>query len=525
MTLRARTSLLLAAFAAVLVVCGLLISSALADAEERERALTERLDPAGQLARALLLAYVEQESAVRDYVITGDDEFLGSLRDGRRRAREAAARLRSIMDDDARVLEALAATESAAAAWATSAAEPLVRARRQGDVDRARQLVVTRRGKERFDDLREEVSDLQDEIEDERLDAADMAAAADDRLATAVAGSGIALVGLVALGAVVVVRSVLRPVSSLRASLRRVAGGDLTSAVEVAGPPEVRAIGRDAEAMRKRILDELDTARAADEGLTQREPVVAALRDQLRASTVDPPPGVRVVGTVHSAEGVLAGDWYDVVRLPGGRVAVVVADVSGHGARAGSLAAQFKQALVTALSLGRLGPAALVAARTVLHDPEQFVTCVIAELDPPTGRLRITNAGHPPPVVLAARPEGSMIPLRTLSSPGSVVSRMVEPDYASHEATLAEGELLLLYTDGLVEARDDDGRLLGLEGVARALARTDDPHPQAVIDACLDAARSFRTPSRRDDITLVALGREPVRAALMPAAPAPGGRP
>ncbi|HEV2770103.1 MAG TPA: PP2C family protein-serine/threonine phosphatase, partial [Solirubrobacteraceae bacterium] len=304
-----------------------------------------------------------------------------------------------------------------------------------------------------------------------------------------------------------------------------VAAGDLTSPVEVYGPPEVRAIGRDAEAMRRRILDELDAARAADEGLTQGEPVVAALRDQLRPSTIVPVPGVRVAGKVHSAEGVLAGDWYDVVRLPGGRVAVVVADVSGHGARAGSLAAQFKQALVTALSLGRLGPAALVAARPVLRDAEQFVTCVIAELDPPTGRLRITNAGHPPPVVLAARPDGSMIPVRHLSSPGSVVNRLVDPDYVSHEATLAEGELLLLYTDGLVEARDDEGRLLGLEGVGRALARTESPQPQAVIDACLDAARSFRAPSRRDDITLVVLGRERVTAALRPAAPARGGPP
>lgn len=525
MTLRARTGLLVAAFAAVLVVCGLLISFALTDAEERERAVSERLDPAAQLARKLLSAYVDQETGVRGYVITRDEEFIASLDDDRLRAREAAARLRLKMDDAPKVMEALDRAQDTAAAWASSAAEPEVQATRRGGVARGRELMAAREGMQRFDVLREELADLQAEIDEERSDAVEQAAAADERLATAVAGSGIALMVLVVLGAVVVGRSVLRPVSSLRASLRRVAGGDLTSAVEVDGPPEVRAIGRDAEAMRKRILAELETARAADEGLTQREPVVAALRDQLRPSTIDSMPGVRVAGTVHSAEGVLAGDWYDVVRLPGGRVGVVVADVSGHGARAGSLAAQFKQALVTALSLGRLGPAALVAARTVLHDPEQFVTCVIAELDPPTGRLRITNAGHPPPVVLAARPDGSMMPGRSLSSPGSVVSRMVDPDYTSHEATLAEGELLLLYTDGLVEARDDDGRLFGLEGVGRALARTEGPQPQAIIDVCLDAARSFRAPSRRDDITLVVLGREPVRAALMPPAPAPGGSP
>ncbi len=73
--------------------------------------------------------------------------------------------------------------------------------------------------------------------------------------------------------------------------------------------------------------------------------------------------------------------------------------------------------------------------------------------------------------------------------------------------TLAEGELLLLYTDGLIEARNENGRLLGLDGVAAALATVAEPAPQAIVDICLDAALSFCAPTRRDDITLVVLGR------------------
>lgn len=344
-------------------------------------------------------------------------------------------------------------------------------------------------------------------METDRAEAVEDAARADRRLGTAVALAGGALLLLVLVAGAVMWRSVVVPVSSLRASLRRVAGGDLDAPVAADGPREVRELARDAEAMRQRIRSEVESSRAAEEGLTQREPVVAALRDQLRASDGEPPAGVRVAGTVHSAEGVLAGDWYDVVTLPGGRVGVVVADVSGHGAAAGSVAAQFKQALVTALSLGRLGPAALEAGRAVLRDDERFVTCLIAELEPASGRLRVTNAGHPPPLVLTVHPDEGVVPARELDGGGVVVSTLGAAAWTSHEVTLAEGELLLLYTDGLIEARNENGRLLGLDGVAAALATVAEPAPQAIVDICLDAALSFRAPTRRDDITLVVLGR------------------
>jgi sigma-B regulation protein RsbU (phosphoserine phosphatase) len=505
-SLRARIAALLAAFAVVLVVCGALMYAALEAADEREAELTQRLTPASQVARDLLADFVEQESGVRGYVITGDRDFLDSFERGRRRADEATARLRSLVGGEPGAIQELEQVLEAQDSWRRFAAGPEIAARRRGDVERARELVITRQGRTRFVRLREEVAELQELVEADRTQAVAQAAEADRRLAWAVALTGGALLLLVVVAGAVMWRSVVRPVASLRASLRRVAGGDLDAPVAAEGPREVRELARDAEAMRRRIRSEVDSSRAAEEGLTQREPVVAALRAQLRASDAEPPGGVRVAGTVHSAEGVLAGDWYEVVTLPGGRVGVVVADVSGHGAAAGSVAAQFKQALVTALSLGRLGPAALEAGRAVLRDDERFVTCVIAELEPASGRLRVTNAGHPPPLVLSVHPEAGLVPARELDGTGMVVSTLGAAAWTSHEVTLAEDELLLLYTDGLIEARDENGRLLGLDGVAAALATVVEPEPQRIVDACLDAARSFRAPTRRDDITLVVLG-------------------
>jgi methyl-accepting chemotaxis protein len=82
-------------------------------------------------------------------------------------------------------------------------------------------------------------------------------------------------------GALLTRRWLLAPVSDLRARMRRVASGDLDEEVLVTGPPEVAAIARDAESMRRRILSELDATRGATEALSQHSPVVSALRGEL----------------------------------------------------------------------------------------------------------------------------------------------------------------------------------------------------------------------------------------------------
>src|SRR5512143_1322719 len=104
--------------------------------------------------------------------------------------------------------------------------------------------------------------------------------------------------------------------------------------------------------MRRRIVSELEEARAAREALEQRGPVVAGLREQLRPSAAPELPGLRLAGALHAAEGVLAGDWYDVLALPAGSLALVIADVSGHGAEADMHAARVEHQLTSALHLG-----------------------------------------------------------------------------------------------------------------------------------------------------------------------------
>ncbi|MFD7325734.1 SpoIIE family protein phosphatase [Streptomyces sp. NPDC059875] len=148
----------------------------------------------------------------------------------------------------------------------------------------------------------------------------------------------------------------------------------------------------------------------------------------------------------------VGGDWYDVIELPGGRVALVVGDVVGHGVPA---AAAMGRLRITAKTLARqnLEPDAVLTELDVCARESgiELATCLYIRYDPATGLARIANAGHPPPLVRA--PNGTVdiiddalgVPLGVGGFP-----------FLTTEIELPEGATLALYTDGLVEARGQD---------------------------------------------------------------------
>ena len=104
-------------------------------------------------------------------------------------------------------------------------------------------------------------------------------------------------------------------------------------------------MGDDVDTMRQHLLDELDASRRASEALVLGQPAVQALQAAL--SQLSPPgPGLEVAAQIESAEGVLAGDFLDIVDLGTGRTAVVLGDVSGHGHEAAVVGLRLKSALV-----------------------------------------------------------------------------------------------------------------------------------------------------------------------------------
>jgi sigma-B regulation protein RsbU (phosphoserine phosphatase) len=178
----------------------------------------------------------------------------------------------------------------------------------------------------------------------------------------------------------------------------------------------------------------------------------------------------------------VAGDWYDYIILPNGRIAVVVADVAGKGMAAALLMSSTRGIL--RLLIERISdPAAILDSlnKILLRDfpPSRFVTMAYVLLDPSSMTARIGLAGHPPPVLI----DGSA---RLLANCGGLPLGMLDTVYAEEQLYLAPGARLVLYSDGIIEAQRPDGVEYGCRGIERHFA-----DPNASLRSLLDDLRQF----------------------------------
>ena len=474
-------------------------------------ALDTRLEPARVAAGEVAQGLVDQETSERGYVITRDPEFLGTYDTGARRVDAAMVELRRLLGGHPGLLANVDRLEGRVSAWRQLGAEYEIAAVREGRFEEAVSLVESGSGRELFDQARTEVDELR------RAVRAEQAAVDDDireiRLtlsALSVVGSVSALV-LLGLGGLFVYRWVTRPLRVLGDAVREVADGDLHRHIPAPGPPELAQLGRDVEAMRRRILAEVDDASRARDALAQRGLVVLSLSERLHPSASCLPPGVRAATRYSPAHGVVAGDWCDVVALGPGRAAVVVVDVAGHGAEAGIFALRTKELTLAALDSGSAPGEAFswVAAR--LGDTcERFLTGVIAEVDDAAGTLRYANAGHPPLLVV----DGGMV--QVLGLTGSVVGPRLDGDrWDTVEVPLSPSAVVVAYSDGVLEARNADGEEFGFDRLrAAVLEAAEAGDLQAIADRCLTALDDFRLSERSDDVTLVVFGRSARRTGV-----------
>ncbi|MEV7280832.1 PP2C family protein-serine/threonine phosphatase [Streptomyces sp. NPDC093111] len=207
-------------------------------------------------------------------------------------------------------------------------------------------------------------------------------------------------------------------------------------------------------------------------------------------------------GRIHTAEGVIAGDFLDVLPLPDGTTVLLQGDVAGHGTDAGLLAVQIKSAVVAVLRLDPDPRAAAAAAWAVVApEDERFTTLVIAVLDPRGRRLAWLNAGHE--IVLLRRADGTVDELGTT---GPVVGPFItDPDgmWDVHDCSLAPGDLVVLATDGLTDARDRTGVMLGRDAVITTVAGAG-ADPRAVVGALYRAIEDHGADWDRDDVSILA---------------------
>ncbi|MFE9822713.1 SpoIIE family protein phosphatase [Streptomyces sp. NPDC005791] len=298
------------------------------------------------------------------------------------------------------------------------------------------------------------------------------------------------------------------------------------------------------------LAQALTRAGAAD---NERE-LSLGLQKAMRPSLGPGVPGLSVAARYIPTGGGLeiGGDWYDMIPLPNGRIALVIGDVQGHDVRAAGLMGQLRIALRAYAAEGHRPDAVLSRASRFLaglaetydradgedpSDATRFATCLYAEADPETGVLDVARAGHPDPVVISV--DGTAVIRQTAG--GLPLGVEKDADYPTTRVVLGPGETIMLCTDGLIETGGHDmatgwTRLRpvlekpvdDLEELADALVqavhgpgshyttgpladrREDDI---AVLVLRREAARTRRTPGRRSAMTIAQAEPERVAAA------------
>ena len=215
-------------------------------------------------------------------------------------------------------------------------------------------------------------------------------------------------------------------------------------------------------------------------------------------------PGIKVAVRYLPAgtEGLVGGDWYQATRLRDGSVLLAVGDVAGHGTPAATTMAQLRHAL-RALAVTTGDPGVLLGQLNRLtcelerETPELSATAVVARFDPHRQEIVWAQAGHPPPLLCRA---GRTVPLDR--PPGPMLGVIEDAAYPTARLPFRIGDVLLLYTDGLVEHRrrgPDDGLAHAMRTVdesvraspqrplAQILARLRQANPDD--DTCILAAR------------------------------------
>jgi sigma-B regulation protein RsbU (phosphoserine phosphatase) len=253
--------------------------------------------------------------------------------------------------------------------------------------------------------------------------------------------------------------------------------------------------------------------RSRDElvGLRRELEIAAAIQRSLlpRGLPPDSPPGAfDIHGLVVPATEV-GGDFYDYFMVDSRHLGVVVGDVSGKGVGAAIYMALSRTLLRAAALDGSASTAGQVVSRLnellclAAADAGMFVTICYAVLNLETGELDYATAGHPPPFLITA---GNVTTVQKAT--GTVVGMMEGAEYRSLQTELAPGAALVLFSDGVNEAMNEQQELFGLERTAAFLAEAPQPSCEATAAAMVTELNRFAgTAPQADDITVLMVRR------------------
>ncbi|MDF1815483.1 MAG: SpoIIE family protein phosphatase [Verrucomicrobiales bacterium] len=216
----------------------------------------------------------------------------------------------------------------------------------------------------------------------------------------------------------------------------------------------------------------------------------------------------RMAATYRPARHV-SGDYYDYVKVDDNHYGVAVADVCGKGIAASLIMAMCRSSL-RSNSAGNLRPAHVLhkVNKSIFPDirEDMFVSFIYLIFERGSQIISVANAGHEPPLIRRANKEGiemCEVPGMAVGvDKGGVFQRVVK----NHELTMESGDILLLYTDGLIEAMDIEGEEYGIERFMKTFQEADGSSADELLDVIIKDVESFcEGTNATDDITLIAV--------------------
>jgi serine phosphatase RsbU (regulator of sigma subunit) len=271
----------------------------------------------------------------------------------------------------------------------------------------------------------------------------------------------------------------------------------------------------------REVIYEYDDLAAHVKRIVERERVKAEIdaanRIQSALLPVESPDVVGASFASHyRAATEIGGDYFDFLPQPGGEIGIAFGDVSGHGLTSGIVMAMAKAALLVQVDYDASPRAVMEVLNEIVIKtaPKRILmTFFFGLLDPQTQRLRFSSAGHLDPYVYRARERR----LEALSSWGFPLGVRRRDPFRELEVDFEAGDRLILYSDGLIEAVDDDGEPFGFERFERTLMESCSGSAEDIKKALLQSVKRFthnRPPE--DDQTLVVISFEAVTEAEFP---------
>jgi serine phosphatase RsbU (regulator of sigma subunit) len=244
-----------------------------------------------------------------------------------------------------------------------------------------------------------------------------------------------------------------------------------------------------AERQRDELANEIQLAAEVQQGVLPR--------------SIPRVPGFDFAARMYPAKTV-AGDYYGFIELPKGEIAVVIADVSGKGVAAGLLMPSIEVALrMDAARFPSTGDLLQTFNNVVcqITSGHRFISMFYGKLYPQSQSLEYTNAGHNPPLVIRAGTDPS-----PLDKGGPVLGVLPNSHYESGKISLCQGDVLVLYTDGAVEAENPAGEQYSAERLSKTVSLHLQQSASELIETIYTSVIQFRkTTSLADELTLVLL--------------------